>query len=180
MASGNLSWNITQGVGQLQEMGFFNFLLPFGIFFAILFGILDKYKIVSKEKNVNALLAALISGFVLLYAYVNELEWFFAIFYTRMATAIMILLFAATMAVFVFRALKENEVIPAGRENVWSAVLIMASTMIIHAAFINAPEPMGTWAMNVSSIVLGLATLGAILSFFITGKAAGGGGGGEE
>ena len=174
MATGNptlnQTFNISTGVSQLQELGLFNYILPFGIFFVLMFGILDKYHVVSKDRKINALISFLTSAFVLLYAYINEIEWFFALFYTKMAIALVIMLFAITLAVFVFRGLKENGVIPAGKENVWSAATIMIATMVVNAAFVAAPEPLGTWALDVSSIVIGLAFLGAVASFFTTGK----------
>jgi len=167
-----VNFTLNESVGMLQEVGFFNYILPLGIFFLILYGILDKYGIISKDKRVNALTSLLISAFILLYAYVNQLEWFFSLFYTKMSIAILILLFAMTLAVFSFRALDENKMIPAGKKKVWSAAMIIMSVLIMSAAFESAPAPLGDWAADVSGIVLSLGILGAVLSWFI--------GGGEE
>ena len=166
--------NLNESVSMLQELGFFNYVLPLGIFFVILYGILDQYKIISKDKRVNALASILISSFILLYAYVNNLEWFFSLFYTKMSVAIIVLLFAVTLAVFVFKALEQNAVIPKGKEKVWSSIIIIMSVLIINGAFINAPAPLGEWASEVSGIVVAFGIIGGILSWFISGK------GGEE
>ena len=174
MAINTSALNMTTGVGQLADIGFFNYLAPFGIFFAILFGVLDKYKVVSKDKRINAVIAMFMSAFVLLYARFNNLEIFFMEFYMKMAIAMLILLFAMTLAVFAFRALKENEVIK-NKTNVWSAVLVMASVMIMNTAFGEAPGQMGTWATDVSGIVLAFGFIGAVISFFVTDKSGGGG-----
>ena len=162
--------NLNESVGLLQEMGFFNYVLPLGIFFVILYGILDQYNVISKDKKINALAAMLISSFILLYAYMNNLEWFFSLFYTKMSVAIIVLLFAVTMAVFVFKALKENAVIPEGKEQVWSSVIIVMSVLIINGAFSNAPAPLGEWASEVSGLVVALGIVGAVISAFVSGK----------
>ena len=162
--------NITESVEMLQEIGFFNFILPFGIFFLILFGILDQYQIVSKDKRVNAVLALFISAFILLYAYVNKIEWFFALFYTKMSIALVILLFALTFAVFVYRGMKENGMIPAGSEKAWVAGIVFGSVMIMQMAFQNAPGEVGKWAAQVSGVVMTMGLIGAVISFFLAGK----------
>jgi len=175
MALENLTMNISTGVSQFQEIGVFNYLLPFSIFFVILFGVLDKYKIVSKDKKVNAVLSMLISAFILLYARITNIEIFFMEFYMKMAIAMLILLFAMTLAVFAFRALKENEMVPSGKENVWSSVMVMVSVMIMNVAFGEAPGKLGVWANDVSGIVLAFGFIGAVISFFTSGKSKGGG-----
>jgi len=166
--------NMTEGVGLLQQMGFFNLILPFAIFFLILFGILDKYKIVSKDRRINGVLALFISAFVLLYAYETNVELFFSQFYAKMSIAVLILLFAATLAIFVFRALKENEMIPAGNEKMWTAATVMGSVLIVQSAFSSAPGMIGEWAREVGGLVLTMGFIGSILSLF-----AGGGSGGK-
>lgn len=162
--------NLNESVGLLQEIGFFNYVLPLGIFFVILYGILDQYKIISKDKKINALASILISSFILLYAYTNNLEWFFSLFYTKMSVAIIVLLFAVTMAVFVFKALKDNSVIPEGKEKVWSSIIIVMSVLIINGAFSNAPAPLGEWASEVSGLVVAMGIIGAVIAAFVSGK----------
>lgn len=161
--------NLNQSVDILQRMGFFNYVLPMGIFFLILYGILDQYGVISKDRKINALVSLLISAFVLLYAYVNELEWFFAMFYTKMSIAIIILLFSMTLAVFAFKALKNNDMIE-GKEKVWSSVLIVMSVLVVSSSFQNAPAPLGQWATEVSGLVMALGFLGAIVSWFVKGE----------
>jgi len=168
--AGGEIFNLNESVGMLQEIGIFNYILPLGIFFLIIYGLLDQYKIINKDKRVNALAALLMSAFILLYAYINNIEWFFALFYTKMSVALIILLFALTFTVFGYRALKENGVIPEGREKVWSSVMIMISVLIVNSAFTSAPAPLGTWANDVSGIVLALGAIGALGSLLISGK----------
>jgi hypothetical protein len=168
------NFTLNESVGALQEIGFFNYVLPMGIFFLILYGILDQFGIISKDKKVNALVSLLISAFIMLYAYVNSLEVFFMEFYAKMSVAIIILLFAFTMAVFAFKALKNNGMIKEGHDKVWNAVLIIMSALIVSTAFEEAPGQIGAWAADTSGIVLALAFLGAIISGFIKG------GGGEK
>ncbi len=161
-------FNVNSSVEMLQEMGLFNYILPVGIFFLILFGVLDQYKIISKDKKVNALVSLLISMFIMLYAYTNEIEWFFAMFYTKMSIALIILLFALTLAVFVFKGLSQNGMIPKGKEKIWNAGLIIMSVMIVNAAFANAPGEIGVWAAETSGVALSMGILAAILSAFIS------------
>lgn len=166
MAANYTNFTLNESVGMLQEIGFFNYILPMGIFFLILYGILDQFHLISKNKKVNALTSLLISAFVLLYAYMNNLEAFFAEFYTKMSISIIILLFAMTLAVFVFRAMKENGLISEGKEKVWNGAIIIMAALMMSMAFENAPAPLGTWAADTSGIVLALGFLGAVFSWF--------------
>lgn len=161
--------NLNQSVDILQRVGFFNYALPMGIFFLILYGILEQYNVITKDKRVNALLSLLISAFIMLYAYVNELELFFANFYTRMSVALIILLFSLTFAIFAFKGLKNNGIIE-GREKVWSSVLIVLSVLIVSSSFQNAPGEIGQWAADVSGLVMALGFLGALVAGFTNGK----------
>ena len=45
----------------LQRVGFFDFILPFVLFFSIFFGILDKSKIFGDRKDINSLIAFVIA-----------------------------------------------------------------------------------------------------------------------
>ncbi len=161
--------NISAGVGWLEKAGFFQFLLPFGIFFLILYSILDTYKIVSKEKQINALIAFFVSAFLLLYAYYTNVEEFFMLFYTKISVAIIIFVFALTLAVFTYRGLKDNKLIPEGSEKVWGSIIWILSVFIITMAFENAPDPLGSWARSISGIVFAFAVIGAIANLFVGG-----------
>lgn len=171
--AGEELFNLNESVDMLQKVGVFNYVLPLGIFFLIIYGLLDQYKIINKDKRVNALAALLMSAFILLYAYINNIEWFFTLFYTKMSVALIILLFALSFTVFGYRALKDNGIIPEGREKVWSSIMIMISILIVNSAFTSAPAPLGTWASDVSGIVLSLGAIGAVGSLFVSGKGKG-------
>jgi hypothetical protein len=161
-----LNDTLNESVGMLQEMGFFNYALPFGIFFLILYGILDNYKVVSKNNKVNALVSLLISAFIMLYAHFNKIEWFFALFYTKMSIAILILVFALTISVFAHKALSENGVIPKDKDKIWGSALIMLSVLLLNAAFSGIPGEIGTWAADASGIIIGVGFMASVLSFF--------------
>ncbi|MBR9680633.1 MAG: hypothetical protein GOU98_02295 [Candidatus Altiarchaeota archaeon] len=167
--AGEELFTLNESVSVLQEIGLFNYVLPLGIFFLIIYGLMDQYKIISEDKKVNALLALLMSSFILLYAYMNNIEWFFALFYTKMSLVLVILLFALSFAVFGYKALEKNNMFPEGQGKTWSAVMIIMSVLIVNSAFSGAPEPLGSWASEVSGIVLAMGFVGAILSLFIKG-----------
>lgn len=169
MSANYTNFTLNESVGMLQEIGFFNYILPMGIFFLILYGILDQFHIISKDRKVNALTSLLIAAFVLLYAYMNNLEQFFSEFYMKMSVAIIILVFAMTIAVFAFKAMKENQLIKEGQEKAWTSALIIMSALIMSLSFESAPAPLGTWAADTSGIVLALGFLGAVLSWFVKG-----------
>lgn len=170
MSANYTNFTLNESVGMLQEFGFFNYILPMGIFFLILYGVLDQFGLISKSKKVNALTALLISAFIMLYAYLNNLETFFMEFYTKMSIALIILLFAMTLAVFTFKAMKNNGLIPEGKDKVWNAAIIIMSALIMSMAFESAPGQVGTWAADTSGIVLALGFLGAVFSWFVGGK----------
>ena len=55
------SFDFGQVVAFMQEAGFYSYLLPFLLVFAILFALLEKTKVLGKEKtNINVLVALLI------------------------------------------------------------------------------------------------------------------------
>ena len=168
------AFNLAESVSSLRDLGFFNYILPLGIFFLILYGILEQYKVVSKDKRVNALLSLFISAFILLYAYMNNLEEFFTLFYTKMSIALIIVLFAVSLAAFAYNGLKNNNIIPEGSEKTWGALLIVVSTLIINSAFANIPGVVGGWASSVSGYVMSFGIIAAALSVFVKKGSSGG------
>ncbi|MBR9680114.1 MAG: hypothetical protein GOU99_03640 [Candidatus Altiarchaeota archaeon] len=171
----NTTFNMTTAVKQLLEVGFFNFILPFGIFFIILYGVLDRFSIISKEKRVNATAAMLISAFILLYVYLNEgvAEWF-SLFYMKISITVLIMVFALTFAVFFYRTLKENQIIPVGSEKAYSAAAIIGAVLLMQTLMSSAPGALGDIAQEVSGIVMIFGFLAAVGSFFMKD------GGGED
>lgn len=54
-------------IGNLRQIGFYDFLLPFILFMAIIYGLLKKYEPVGDETSVNATIAVAASFFIINY-----------------------------------------------------------------------------------------------------------------
>ena len=55
-------------LGNMNRLGFFEFLLPWILFLAIIFAILKKSEVFGEEISVNAVIAAVVSFFIINYA----------------------------------------------------------------------------------------------------------------
>ena len=74
---------------QLEQMGVFAYLLPFLLIFALVYGILDKLKILGDNKGINIVLAVAIGLMALQF---NFVSYFFAEIFPRLGVGLAILL----------------------------------------------------------------------------------------
>ena len=84
------SYSVTDLLNSLNELGFFSYVLPFLIVFAIVFGILEKTKIFGNEaKGVNTVLALGIAGMSLLF---DQVSTFYAIIFPNFGVGLAVFL----------------------------------------------------------------------------------------
>jgi len=76
-------------LNRLEQLGFFDFVLPFLIIFALVFGILTKTKIFEENKGINAIIALSIGLMALQFGFVSE---FFAQLFPRLGVGLAIIL----------------------------------------------------------------------------------------
>lgn len=72
-----------------QEMGFFNYLLPFLLIFALVFGILSKINLFNDNKVINAIIALVVGLISIQFSAVSD---FFAIIFPNLGIALSIIL----------------------------------------------------------------------------------------
>lgn len=72
-----------------QEMGLFNYLLPFLLIFALVFGILTKVNLFNDNKVVNAIIALVVGLIAIQFSAVSD---FFAIIFPNLGIALSIIL----------------------------------------------------------------------------------------
>jgi len=73
----------------LEQLGFFDYILPFLIIFALVFGILTKIKIFEENKGINAIIALSVGLMALQFGFVSV---FFAELFPRLGIGLAIIL----------------------------------------------------------------------------------------
>lgn len=86
-----LAWSGTlkDVFAQWEQMGFFTYLLPFLLIFALIFGILTKIKLFKENKAVNAIIALVVGLMALQFEFVSK---FFAEIFPRLGVGLAIIL----------------------------------------------------------------------------------------
>ena len=74
---------------KLEQLGFFDYLLPFLIIFALIFGILTKIKIFEDNKAVNAIIALSVGLMALQFGFVSS---FFSELFPRLGVGLAVIL----------------------------------------------------------------------------------------
>jgi len=74
---------------ELEQLGFFDYLLPFLIIFALVFGILTKIKIFEDNKGVNAIIALSVGLMALQFGFVSD---FFSELFPRLGIGLVVIL----------------------------------------------------------------------------------------
>lgn len=139
-----MAFDFAQVVDSLAAFGFYDYVLPFLLVFVIVYAILEKYKILGEKKTVNGVVALVVGLFATYFAKVFEVGKFLSFFGTKSVLVIIILLFAMMIAVFVFRTLKQNEMIKPEKEAAYALGIFAASLAIMFLALNSSP---GTWTM---------------------------------
>ncbi len=85
-------------VGNLERLGFFDFVLPWLLFFAVVLGILNKTAILGSDKKLNAIIAAAIAFFVVNFTPIGGIAAFYSNIFGMSAQVL------ATLFVFVLFA----------------------------------------------------------------------------
>ncbi len=70
--------DLTSIVGNLERLGFYDFVLPWLLFFAILFGILKTHKMISEDPKLNAIIAAVIAFFIVNFVPMGGISSFYS------------------------------------------------------------------------------------------------------
>lgn len=81
--------NFGDVLNKLDNLGFFDFILPFLLIFAIVFGVLSKVKIFEDNKGVSGIIALSVGLMSLQFGFVSE---FFSVLFPRVGIGIAVML----------------------------------------------------------------------------------------
>lgn len=96
---------VVEPVESLIEIGFFQYILPFILMFAIYYGVLRKSNLFDKD-NINSMIAFVAAAFTLYYAYQTEtLQNFLSGFIAQAGIILIFALISGMISLFVFNIL---------------------------------------------------------------------------
>ncbi len=128
--------NFTDVIGILNQVGFYDFVLPWLLFFGIVFGLLQNKQIITSERGINAIISAAIAFFVVTYTPVGGI----AVYYSKLfGGAAMIL--SALLVFVLFVAIMGIEVGGNGgifQENKVKYMVTGALIILAYIVFSNA------------------------------------------
>lgn len=150
-----------------QQVGLFDFVLPFLLFLALIYGLLQASKVISEQVSVNGVISIAIALFIVVLTPISQ--WLPQIFFTLATLLLVALLFLVTAAMFGLKVggiqLKAKELAgPFG-------IIAGAAAGIIVAIFGIVKFNL---ELNINTAVI-LAMLGIIAAAVITTSRAGAG-----
>lgn len=98
-----------QMISNLQNLGFYDFVLPFILFMAIIYGLLQNKKTISEETSINGIIAIALSFFITYVARGFFYTKVFGLFGVVMAAFLIIILFLAMFGLKPEELLGENK-----------------------------------------------------------------------
>ena len=156
-------------VDKLVSIGFYDIALPFLLVFVIVYALLQQLKILGDKAGLNAVAAMAIAAFVTYFARVFELGKWMSFFLGKSAMAILILIVLLMLATFLYRTLKNNEMVPAGKETVYLVGIFALISAVVWLMLKSSP---GTFEMMFgkditvgSDIVMGVVIIAGLLAF---------------
>jgi hypothetical protein len=152
--------NITDFLNYLDAQGVFAYVLPALLIFAVVFGILEKAKVLGSNRGVHATIAIAVSLLALYNDYVTN---FFSTIFPYAGIGISVLL----VALIFMGLISEDSSWP---KYVWFGIGAIAFIVIIWASFEDVGFLFGRGAGNLSGlipIILILAALGGLIAWII-------------
>jgi hypothetical protein len=157
------SITLTDILNQWEIFGVFNYILPFLVIFAVVYGILAKTKLLGENKGVNAAISLAIGLLSLQYDYVSL---FFKSLFPYAGMGIGVLLLA-----LILMGLISSDKDAKWANKIWFAIGIIIFLVVVLAALSDMDWFLGNgyiWGEAWPSIVA-LIVLGAVVSFIIWG-----------
>ncbi len=144
-------------VAQWNQMGFFSYVLPFLLIFAIVFGVLSKVKSFQDNKGVNAIIAVVVG---LIAVNTDFVPRFFSEIFPQLGVGLAILLVAVILLEFFL--------VNNGSENTWTKYVYFAIGAIIFLVILfNMSDDFGWgyyWWSEYWAVILGLAFIIGIIA----------------
>ena len=145
---------------QLENLGFFTYVLPFLVIFSLVFGILSNVKMFKENKGVTAILALSIGLLALWQGIVPQ---FFAEIFPRMGVALSVLV-VALILVGIFVPMAEH-----GKKGWGNYIFLGVGGLGFLIALLKSAEAYswysgGWFTENMAMIIVGIILLGAIIA----------------
>ncbi len=157
-------------IDSFADTGIFDYLLPFMLIFVIIYAILQKTKILGEKKSVDALVALITGLFIMYFGRVYEIGNFLTFFSGKSSLLLVIIVFFAMIAVFLFKVLEANNLIPEGKKTETIIVVLLVALFLIYLMLRSSP---GTWqilfgegASIGSGLILGIVVV-VLLALFV-------------
>jgi len=158
-----MAMNITDILNYLDAQGVFAYLLPFLLIFAVVFGILEKAKILGKNRGVHATIAIAVGLLSLYNDYVTD--FFTSIFpYAGMGIAVLL------VALILMGLLSGDEKDDHWVKYVWFGIGAIAFIAIVWASFEDMSFLWGRGLGDFSElipIILILVALGGLIAWIV-------------
>ncbi len=147
-----------------EEIGFFSYLLPFLLIFALIFGILTKVKLFKENKAINAIIALVVGLIAIQFETVST---FFSAIFPKVGIALAIIL-----ALFILVGLFIDPEHPAMTWILVGIGVIIFVVVLIQAAG-SVGWSTGTWWQDNWVTVIGVVIIIALVIAVIAGSAKG-------
>ena len=169
-----MGFNITDGMNALNEMGVFSYVIPFLLIFAIVFAILDKTKLLSRDDNDNKGITAIIAVAVgLLALQFDIVSTFFATIFPRLGVGISIFLCFIILVGFFLPAPQAGK----GLGGQWIGWVIFAGVIIWSLSSwlsFSGSSGFGGWFSEYIWAIVVLGVVVALIILVSKGKRGGG------
>lgn len=144
---------------ELEQLGFFDYLLPFLIIFAMVFGILTKIKIFEDNKSVNAIIALSVGLMALQFGFVSV---FFSEIFPRVGIGITIVL-----VVLVFLGLFMDPDKGGSKWMMFGVGAVIVIVILVQTAEATSWWYSGWWWQDNMGTILVLAAFVAVVGIII-------------
>tara|TARA_Y100000310_G_scaffold337576_1_gene425037 strand:- start:1068 stop:1580 length:513 start_codon:yes stop_codon:yes gene_type:complete len=157
---------ITEVLNQWADAGVFAYLLPFLFIFAVVFGILNKTKVLGESKGVQATIALALGLLSLQFDYVSN---FFSIFLPYAGIGIAVLLIGIILMGLMYDENADNNWVKVVFFGLGVIIfLVVIITSISDASFMGGTQFSDSWPAITAAIILLL-----LISFVIWGGGSG-------
>jgi hypothetical protein len=159
--------SVLQGILMLRDLGIFDFLLPFLLFFAVIYGALDKTKVFGENKrDINSIVAFVIAMIATTTAMVTKALAGFLPWVGFIAIVIVSFLMIVALAVGDVSQLGKNKWFMRG-------MIIAVSLALLYAVLyaLGLTESMGSFNISETDIALIIILIGAgVIGYLIFGR----------
>ncbi len=168
--------NVTDILNYLAELGFFAYVLPFLLIFAVIFGILEKGHVLGTNRGVHVTIALAVGLLSLQFDYVSE---FFATIFPYAGIGIGVVLVALILTGLIAGKEKDTKWI----KYIWFGIGAIAFIAVLWASLDELSFLWGRGMWNLSEfipILLILAAFGGLIVWMVKSSSSGSSGSGSS